>query len=295
MKYIRKIWSASWRILVLFGGWAGLIAVLVVPVLSRHATHGVALAPGLRLYVETVSLLSVLGAVWLMLRFVDCRPFLSLGFGANHAWQDWIIGLAIGFTMLALVVSALIIFGWANWSNAAGLSASAVNTGTLAILLNTVTQEVLVRGYVQQTIQLRFGGVPGILISSLFFLALHLGAIGGQLLPAVSLFAAGVLLGTAYAVSGQLWLPIALHFAWNALQGPILGGAVSGQKLDTGPRLIEITGPPLMTGGAFGLEGGLVAIAITILATPAVFILYRRRRLSMQPSANKKQARTTPQ
>ena len=32
----------------------------------------------------------------------------------------------------------------------------------------------------------------------------------------MSIFAAGILLGAAYAVTGNLWLPIALHFGWTA-------------------------------------------------------------------------------
>jgi len=97
------------------------------------------------------------------------------------------------------------------------------------------------------------------------------------ILPMISLFAAGILLGTAYAITGNLWLPIALHFGWNFLQGPVLGETVSGRANDAGWRLFHLTGPPLMTGGKFGVEGGLIAIIITILGTPIVLLAFRRR------------------
>jgi hypothetical protein len=74
-----------------------------------------------------------------------------------------------------------------------------------------------------------------------------------------------------------LWLPIALHFGWNVLQGPVLGQAVSGQVIAAGSQLFQIAGPPLMTGGKFGIEGGLIAIAITILGTPLLLLIYRAR------------------
>ena len=108
-------------------------------------------------------------------------------------------------------------------------------------------------------------------------LAMHLGAIGTQALPAISLFAAGVLLGTCYAMTGNLWLPIGLHFGWNVLQGPVLGGTVSGQAVDAGNHLLDIAGPSLATGGNFGIEGGLIAIGITLLPTPPIVLLYRKR------------------
>jgi membrane protease YdiL (CAAX protease family) len=154
---------------------------------------------------------------------------------------------------------------------------SALTLAAFAMIANTVTQEVIVRGYVQQPIRRQFGVLSGVIISALFFLVLHLGAIQGAILPAISLFAAGILLGTAYAASGNLWLPIALHFGWNFLQGPVLGETVSGQSLGAGWRLFRLAGPPLMTGSKFGVEGGLIAIVITILGTPIVFFAFRTR------------------
>jgi len=167
--------------------------------------------------------------------------------------------------------------GWATPDATAAFSGSALTLAALAMIANTVTQEVMVRGYVQQTIQRQFGVLRGVITSALFFLVLHLGAIQSAILPAISLFAAGILLGTAYAVSGNLWLPIALHFGWNFLQGPVLGETVSGQSIDAGWRLFRLAGPPMMTGGKFGVEGGLIAIIITILGTPVVLHAYRNR------------------
>jgi hypothetical protein len=60
-----------------------------------------------------------------------------------------------------------------------------------------------------------------------------------------------------------------------------LGEAVSGRTVDAGNHLLTITGPPLMTGGKFGIEGGLVAIAITVLATPLICWIYRNRPASV--------------
>jgi membrane protease YdiL (CAAX protease family) len=277
MQAMKKVWAAVWRILLFLVGWAALASALVVPVLSKYGPHGGALRPGLRLYVETVSMITILFAAWLMVRFADRRPFLSLGFGSEGAVRDSLIGLATGLAMMAACAAVLLASGWASWSASGSFAASSLAIVILAMLLNTVTQEVLVRGYVQQTIQLRFGRLIGVIVSAVIFLAMHLGAIRGQLLPALSLFAAGVLLGTCYAVTGKLWLPIALHFGWNVLQGPVLGEAVSGQALDAGNQLLKIAGPTIMTGGKFGVEGGLIAIVITMLGTPLILFLYRRR------------------
>ena len=276
MEKMKKVWEVVWRVLLFFGGFAVLYAGLVVPVVTKYAGHGGPLSLGVRLYIESASLAGVLAAVWLMLRFVDRRPFVSLGFSAERALRDSVVGLAIGLGMMTVCAVILLMNGWAAWIVHPAFSGSALSIAALAMLLNTVTQEVMVRGYVQQTIQSRFGQGAGVIVSSLFFLALHVGVIRGAVLPAISLFAAGILLATCYAMTGNLWLPIALHFGWNVLQGPVLGQAVSGQALDAGSQLLTITGPPLMTGGTFGVEGGLIAIAVTILGTPLVWLVYRR-------------------
>jgi hypothetical protein len=277
MQLLKRVWKVTWRILVFLAVWTILSAPAIVPVIRKYVPHGGALPLWLRLYIEIVSVVSILVAAWVMVRFIDRRLFVSLGFAQGHAFRDSLIGLIIGLGMMTTCVALLYVCGWAKPEASAAFSGSVLTIAALAMIANTFTQEIMVRGYVQQTIQGEFGAVRGVIISAAFFLALHLGAIQGAILPGVSLFAAGILLGTAYAVSGNLWLPIALHFGWNFLQGPVVGGTVSGQALDAGWRLFHLAGPPLMTGGDFGIEGGLIAIIVTILGTPLVILLYRRR------------------
>ncbi len=109
-------------------------------------------------------------------------------------------------------------------------------------------------------------------MSAALFAGIHAGAFQGAWLPAVNVFSAGVLFCLAYGVSGNLWFPVSIHFAWNLLLGPVLGLTVSGTgELGLGWSVFSVDGPELFTGGAFGVEGGLVvtlttAILITVLA-----------------------------
>jgi membrane protease YdiL (CAAX protease family) len=287
MQLLKRTWSATWRILLFLVGWALLFAPLIIPVVKRYAPHGGATPLGLRLYIEMVSVVSILIVAWAMLHFVDRRPFVSLGFARRYALRNTLFGLIIGFGMMAACIAVFYLCGWAKPDANAAFAGSALAVAALAMIANTVTQEVMVRGYVQQTIQRQFGVLSGVIISALFFLVLHLGAIQGAILPAISLFAAGILLGVCYAVTGNLWLPMALHFGWNFLQGPVLGETVSGQSVDAGWRLFHLAGPPLLTGGKFGMEGGLIAIIITILGTPIVLLAFshRRRAETTRPKA----------
>jgi membrane protease YdiL (CAAX protease family) len=118
---------------------------------------------------------------------------------------------------------------------------------------NSVTQEVLFRGYIQQTIESCFARIAGILGSALLFALFHAGVIR-SVLSALNIVAAGCLLGVGYAITRNLWLPIGLHFGWNFVQGPLLGLTVSGQSLSGGWRVFQLDGPALLTGGAFRLS-----------------------------------------
>ena len=92
------------------------------------------------------------------------------------------------------------------------------------------------------------------------------------------MFLAGLVFCKAYRITGNLWLPIAIHFAWNFLLGPVFGLTVSGTVvLGPGWRSFEIEGPDLFTGGHFGLEGGLIVTVTTTIFVVALFLFYRRK------------------
>jgi membrane protease YdiL (CAAX protease family) len=91
----------------------------------------------------------------------------------------------------------------------------------------------------------------------------------------------GLIYGVAFLGSGRIWLPWALHLAWNFVQGPVLGFPVSG--LDMG-GLVQQTqvGNALITGGSYGPEAGLVAVAFRIIAIALVvgWLSWRPKRQS---------------
>jgi CAAX protease family protein len=99
------------------------------------------------------------------------------------------------------------------------------------------------------------------------------------MLPAVNFFAAGILFGVGYHLIGNLSLPIAMHFSWNFLLGPVLGLAVSGTtQLKRGWHLLTVQGPTGLTGGTLGIEGGLVVTLTPVLGIGTLFILFRGQR-----------------
>ena len=77
-------------------------------------------------------------------------------------------------------------------------------------------------------------------------------------------------------VTRSLWLPIGLHFGWNFTEGGLFGAAVSGGKAEGIVKTV-ITGPPLISGGEFGPEASLIALAVCLLVTAILLAIAIRR------------------
>lgn len=271
---IKAVGAVALRILALLIVWGVLLAPFFV-LRGGFGSSEEGIAPLDRLYGETASALTLLVAVWLMLRFVDHRPFQSVGFKANRLFRETGLGLLLGTAMLGLAMVLVWVGGWLGVREGSGSPGSPILILGVALLANAVTQELTVRGYVLQAIETRFGWLKALLWSSIFFVALHGGALAeGAILPIANLFLAGVVFGLAYIVTRNLWLPIAAHFAWNFLLGPVLGLTVTGQSLDGGWQPLSLAGPTLFTGGDFGIEGGLAA---TLAVVAGCVILWIRR------------------
>ena len=79
---------------------------------------------------------------------------------------------------------------------------------------------------------------------------------------------AGILLGLLALKSGHLWLGIGFHISWNFFQGCVFGFGVSGISTPS-VAVTELTGSPLLNGGAFGPEGSIVSTVVLLAAIAA--------------------------
>jgi membrane protease YdiL (CAAX protease family) len=84
------------------------------------------------------------------------------------------------------------------------------------VLVAPVLEEVLYRGILQRTLtSLELGRWTGIIITSIIFVAMHVGAAQWHALPALFVLSLGF--GWVYERTGRLAAPIAMHVMFNAL------------------------------------------------------------------------------
>jgi uncharacterized protein len=159
-------------------------------------------------------------------------------------------------------------------------SGSRAIASTLAVTLlifavGAASEETLFRGYLLQTF-VRSGLVPvGVALTSLPFALAHINNPDVNWLALLNTLLAGVWFAAAYLKTRDLWFPFGIHLAWNWLQGPIFGINVSGIS-DVGPDPLlraTDTGPAWLTGGAYGIEGGVACTFAIILSLILVYFL----------------------
>lgn len=272
-------WTALGRVGLFVLAFACAAGVTIAPLATVLADWAADKPATANLFFSAMGAVAILFATWVMTRFVDKRRFSTVGFDWPRAFRDLSRGLGIGAAWLGASVGLLLISGLATYQVPAGFSGPLVLIAAGSALLNVLTQQLLVVGYIFQTIRAKGGFPIAVVVSALLFSALHAGAFQGSLIPPINVFAAGLVFCLAYGITENLWLPVAIHFAWNVLLGPVLGLTISGTgNLGLGWRFFEISGPDIFTGGAFGLEGGLLVTLTTTILIIILLLSYRRKK-----------------
>jgi membrane protease YdiL (CAAX protease family) len=135
---------------------------------------------------------------------------------------------------------------------------------SLLLVFGAIGEEMLFRGFGFQVFMAATGPFAAILPFSVLFAFLHSNNPNFGLLAGFNTFLWGVLLGYSFLRSGDLWLPIGLHFGWNWTL-PMLGVNLSGLTMGVTGYTIRWKIGGLWSGGAYGIEGGLLTTAIVVL------------------------------
>jgi membrane protease YdiL (CAAX protease family) len=205
---------------------------------------------------------AALGAGYVCARFLEGLPWRSLGLTFHFRWaRDLLLGFAIGFASLVVAV-AIASRGLSFSFNDKGWSYLIPSMLGSALLLfaAALAEEAMFRGYALQTLTRAKLAWLGVLLTSVPFGLVHL--------------------SNPNVVPG-LWLPLGVHWAWNWALGWFFGLPISGIHLVSEPLLkAQDSGPKWLTGGSYGIEGGVACTISLIIFT--VFV-WRTRWVSATP------------
>ncbi len=236
-----------------------------------------------------VGLVGTIISVALSQRVARGQSLLDLGLRYYRAFPvDLVMGILLGPILFAAIWLFESATGFLLGSNGPTLNWLELAKWAVVFACIAINEELIVRGYLLQTINKVWGGAIAIVASSLYWGLAHLFNPNASLISVLNITVAGLLFAYAYIISGHLWLPIALHFSWNFAQGAIFGFPVSGFQVETSVLQPAIEGPKAVTGGLFGPEGGLVAL-FAIMLGAAILYGWGYSRQTVSPNKNDKE------
>jgi membrane protease YdiL (CAAX protease family) len=211
-------------------------------------------------------------ATLLVARFYDSMPASWTGLGF-HRWtlRELGLGIAIGMGMVVLAWGPIALMGSVRGGE--GWSGADMLYILIPAAIRAAGEEVLFRGYLFQRGVEIVGPVAATLVASGLFAVAHIGNPNVTYLGIVIIFLGGIFFSLGYLRTGSLWLPIGAHIAWNILLAKVLGVPVSGAEFGDSILRTTVSGPELLTGGAFGPEGGLLGAAALAAGIWALLVL----------------------
>jgi len=263
--------------LLLSGGCILVAQAVAFPLFAHFAA-----SPTAQLAVVTSALtLALVGAHALAFKFGGWGTWSSVGLGRQSA-RPRTLASALLMGCFAIGIPSLVLYlvGWFRFvpggEGSALLSASHL---ALALLPAALWEELLARGFLFATLRERWGAPAALILTSVGFGLLHLGNPGANLQAVVQVSLAGFWLGGILLATGSLYAAWMAHAAWNWTMAALLHAPVSGAPFSMpGWRLVD-TGPDWATGGGWGPEGGLLAVAGMAVS---LIYLYSRRRSRME-------------
>jgi uncharacterized protein len=261
-----------------------LFALLALPVaLGVHAR----LSPPYRVALSWLLAALLVMAIAIVERFTVGKSLAAVGFNPRRIWPDLFVGIIGGAILFSLVILELKLGGL--YQVAATRITASLILAALFFLADAAIEEMLFRGVIFRLIEEWTGTWIALAVSAVLFGLAHAANPGATWVSSLAIaLEAGILLGATFVITRNLWLPIGLHFAWNFFEGPVYGAPVSGHALFTSAFAARLQGPSLLTGGSFGPEAGLAAIATCLVVAVALLVIAVRRSLIVPPAWQKR-------
>lgn len=225
---------------------------------------------------SAVGLIPLALIIYTFRKFLDRKTIRSIGFSIKNRFPD--LGAGFIIAMVIMAGGSLILYA----TNQIGLTAipfkvSGILLSFILFIIVALNEEILFRGYILNNLLDTSNKYVALLISALIFSMLHSLNPNFSFLAFINILLAGIILGSTYIYTRNIWFPISLHLFWNFMQGPVMGYSVSGMKIESVFK-VKLIGSDIINGGQFGFEGSLVC---TLLLIPAILmILYYYQKIS---------------
>ena len=246
-----------------------IFAFACVVLLSSWTSHPIALS-------VVPLLVASIAVTWVAVALHAVANWKALGLGGRRA-RCFGKGLLLGSVACALLVGGAVLLGLGDWTefDAAEIRfdwRTSPLTGLALLTAGAAGEELFMRGLLLQYIARAVGPLAGVLFTSSAFALLHGANPSVTALAQVNTALFGAVFGLAVLRHRSLWLATGLHLGWNLAQVS-LGADTSGITMRLTELNLELRGEEWLSGGEYGLEGGVLATAVGFLLAAALWRL----------------------
>ena len=260
---MKKLLSVSLKSVLFFIGWAVCASVIPVPAAENGAVW--------RFWAEVIPLLAIIG-ITLIFWLAEKRKT------ALHLVRRPVYSIALGCItgVVWLGVSAGILF-WTGVIRLDGKNqVSLLWLWLLSAFINTVMQEMLVRGYLYQMIKRNYNIVSAVIVSTGVFTLAHGGAFEAGWIPVLNVITMSLFMTAVLEYTDSLSVPVIIHFLWNGVGAIILGGVSLAEDYPHVFNMV-ISGDPVVSGGSCKMEGSIVVLFVNLILMTG-FIAAKKRK-----------------
>ncbi len=146
----------------------------------------------------------------------------------------------------------------------------------ISAFINTIMQELLVRGYIYQLIKKEYSAIPAAIVTTAIFTLVHGGAFEAGIIPVINVITMSLFATALYEYFGNLIAPIMAHAIWNIVGAIVLGGV---SLADDYPNIFNMisTGNSIFSGGAYMIEGSIIVLVVNTLLMMLIIRLTKKK------------------
>jgi membrane protease YdiL (CAAX protease family) len=274
---------AGWGIFLFVAIFAAFVAAIRL-LTGAHAPSGeMAAKSGIIMQSCMIGLAVIVTS---LVGWIERKPFWHYGFTGTRPVTKFVAGLVGGMICLSLLVGILYASGYLMFDGVALHGLPILGYGLawlLMFFLTGVSEEFMLRGYLQNTFTRGIGKWPAFITLAAIFTLLHMQNNGETALGFIGVFIAGLLLSWLRWLSGSLWLGIGFHTTWDWAQSYLYGTPDSGMIVQGHLLISHAVGNVQMSGGSAGPEGSLLMQPVLVGGLLLLMLVLRRAGLVGNP------------
>lgn len=211
--------------------------------------------------VEAALALLTVGLPAALVRLVTHEPAVLFGWGRPPHLRQLVAGLIGGVGAMTLALGAIALLGGLRFGAPVLPPPSLIGYGAVyaaTFILVGISEEGLLRGYALIQLSRAIGFWPAAILTSLIFVALHLGHSNETAIGLAQVGVFGLLMAASVRKTSGIWFALGFHAAWDFTETFLFGVPDSGAASAGSLIMSTFSGPAWLTGGTAGPEGSLL-------------------------------------